>query len=64
MGAGFVPEAPPKRALPPAVLVLPNGLIPDVVGGLVVEPNKLPAGLELLEFTRPKRAPELPLVPD
>lgn len=50
VGAGVVPETPPKREFPPAVLVLPNGLDPDVVGGLVVEPNRLPAGFELLGF--------------
>lgn len=50
VGAVFVSEAPPKREFPPAVLVLPNGLIPDVVGGMAVEPNRLPVGFELLEF--------------
>lgn len=64
VGAVVVPEDPPKRDFPPAVLVLPNGLAPEVVGGLVVEPNRLPAGFEVLGFACPKRPPELPLVPD
>lgn len=63
VGAGVVPEAPPKREFPPAVLVLPNRPVPDVVEVLVVDPNRPPAGFEALEGAEPKRPPELPLVP-
>lgn len=53
---------PPKRELPPAVLVLLNGVVADEAGGLALDPNNPPAGVELAVFVWPNRLLELPLV--
>ena len=50
---------PPKTELPPAVLMLPNGFAD--AGGLTLDPNRPPAGVEAVVFVWPKRLPELPL---
>ena len=53
---------PPNREFPPAVLVLPNGFVADEAGGLALDPNNPPAGVEVAVFVWPKGLLELPLV--
>ena len=53
---------PPKRELPPAVLVLLNGVVADEAGGLALDPNSPPAGVEFAVFVWPNRLLEPPPV--
>ena len=62
-GVWLGPEVFPNTELPPGLPAFPNKPVPDVVGGLSVEPNRPSPGFDVADVACPKGLPELPPAP-